>query len=97
MIETSGAAWRKQALGEKVKKLCDKSVRENVEQSNTGICRVCVNQLISSHAFVDHLKNSCACNSKRLSRTPVDLKDSPKKVVKRQKQRKRLFSPPRHF
>ena len=76
------AAWRKQALGEKVEELCDKSVRENVEQSNTGICRLCVNQLISSHAFVDHLKNNCARNSKRLSRTQVDLEDGSTKVAK---------------
>ena len=92
------AAWRKQALGEKVEELCDKSVRENVEQSNTGICRLCVNQLISSHAFVYHLKNNCARNSKRLSRTQVDLEDGSTKVAKKQnknKKRKMLFSPPR--
>ena len=60
VIQTSGAAWRKQAVGEKVEELCDKSVREKVAQCNAGICRLCVNQLISSHAFVDHFKNSCA-------------------------------------
>ena len=95
VIQTSGAAWRKQALGEKVEQLCNKSVRENIEESNIGICRLCVNQLVSSHAFVDHLKHSCARNSKRLSRTPVELKDGSRKVVKKLKQRKRLFSPPR--
>ena len=36
VIQTSGAAWRKQALGEKVEELCNKSVRENIEESNTG-------------------------------------------------------------
>ena len=60
VIQTSGAAWRKQAVGEKVEELCDKSVREKVAQCNAGICRLCVNQLISSHAFVNHFKNSCA-------------------------------------
>ena len=84
VIQTSGTARRKQALGENVEELCNKSVRENVEESNIGSCRLCVNQLVSSHAFVDHLKHSCVQNSKRLSRTPVDLKDGSKKGVKKQ-------------
>ena len=51
VIQTSGAAWRKQALGEKVEQLCNKSVRENIEESNIGICRLCVNQFPATRSW----------------------------------------------
>ena len=44
---------------------------------------VCLNELISSHWFVEHLKQNYIQNSEKLFRMPVDEKDGFKKMATR--------------
>ena len=44
------------------------------KRSNIGICQLCVNQLISSQAVVDHLTHSCVRNSKRFIKVSSPFK-----------------------
>ena len=86
VIQTSGAAWRKQTLGEKVEELCNKSVRENVEESSYVLHGHTVENVSSAKylgvtinntvSWVDHISNTCSKANRALGFLRRNLKIS---------------------
>ena len=92
MIQTSGAAWRKQTLGEKVEDLCNKSVRENVDESSYVLHGHTLENVSSKYlgvtrnktvSWVDQISNTCSKVNRALGFLRRNLKINAPNIKKK--------------